>query len=93
MLELGTFPAASRLTIPAGEPVPWQEPLAKNVYDTVPVAVTVSDVLTDEVSNADAPVVSDPDHGAFVAASTTVVDVVEVPPPTLNGSHGLVDPP
>jgi hypothetical protein len=52
----------------------------------------VSDVLTDAVSYADAPVDSVPDHAAFVAASNTVVDVAEVPCPTLNGSHPLTDP-
>jgi hypothetical protein len=56
------------------------------------VAVTVSDVLTDAVSYADDPVDSVPAHGAFVAASNTVVEVVEDPPPTVNGSQLLVLP-
>jgi hypothetical protein len=52
----------------------------------------VSELVTVAVSYADAPVFSLPDHGAFVEASNTVVAVVDVPPPTVNGSHGLVDP-
>ena len=62
------------------------------MYVTVPVAITVSDVDTVEVSYADAPVVSDPDQAAFVDASNTVVAVVDVPPPTVNGSQELVLP-
>jgi hypothetical protein len=50
------------------------------------------DVFTVAVSYADDPVVSDPDHAAFVEASNTVVAVLDVPLPTVNGSHGLVDP-
>ena len=92
VLEFGTFPAASEVTVPAGLPEPWHEPFAKNVYVTVPVAVIVSDVDTVEVSYADAPVVSVPDHGAFADASNTAVDVVDDPPPTVNGSHPLVLP-
>jgi hypothetical protein len=52
----------------------------------------VSELVTVAVSYADEPVDSVPAHGAFAAASKTVVAVVEVPPPTVNGSHGLVDP-
>ena len=91
VLEFGTFPDAFRLTVPAGLPEPWQEPLAKNVYVTVPVAVIVSDVDTVEVSYADAPVVSVPVHGAFADASNTAVAVVDEPFPTLK--HSLVAPP
>jgi hypothetical protein len=50
VLEFGTDPSAFSVTVPAGAPVPEQSPLLKNVYVTVPVAVTVSDVLTDAVS-------------------------------------------
>jgi hypothetical protein len=93
VLEFGTFPDASRVTVPALVPVPAaQVPLGKNRYVTVPVAVTVSELVTVAVSYALAPVVSEPDHAAFVEASNTVVAVLEVPLPTVNGSHGLVDP-
>jgi hypothetical protein len=93
VLEFGTFPAASKVTVPAPVPVPAaQVPLGKNRYVTVPVAVIESDVFTVAVSYALAPVVSDPDHAAFVPASNTVVAVLDVPLPTVNGSHGLVDP-
>jgi hypothetical protein len=53
--------------------------------------VNPSDGVTDDVSYADAPVTSDPDHGAFVAASNTAVAVFEDPIPTVNGSQELVD--
>jgi hypothetical protein len=92
-LEFGTFPDASRVTVPAPVPVPAAHvPLGKNRYVTVPVAVMVSELVTVAVSYALAPVVSEPDHAAFVEASNTVVAVLEVPLPTVNGSHGLVDP-
>jgi hypothetical protein len=92
VLEFGTDPSAFSVTVPAPVPDPWHDPFPKNVYVTVPVAVTVSDVATVAVSYALDPVDSVPAHGAFVAASNTVVEVVEVPPPTVNGSHALVDP-
>ena len=50
----------------------------------------MSELVTVEVSYALDPVDSVPAHGAFVPASNTVVDVVDVPPPTVNGSHALV---
>src|SRR5579862_8471231 len=90
--ELGTFPAASSVTVPAAVPVPLQVPLVKNVYDTVPVAVIVSELVTDAVSYALDPVVSVPDQGALVEASNTTVLVADVPPPTVNGSQPLVEP-
>ena len=92
MLEFGTAPVLVSVTVPAGLPEPEQVLLAKKVYVIVPVAVMVSEEVTVAVSYAAAPVFSVPVHGAFVAASNTVVAVVEVPPPIVNGSHGLVDP-
>src|SRR5258708_32971625 len=65
---------------------------SKKVYVIVPVAVIVSEEVTVAVSYAAAPVLSVPDQAALVAASNTVVAVVEVPPPILNRSHGAVDP-
>jgi hypothetical protein len=93
VLEFGTAPLPVNVTVPAEVPVPWQLPLAKNVYVTVPVAVIVSELVTVAVSYAELPVVSLPDHAALVEASNTAVAVVEVPPPTMNGSHPEVDPP
>jgi hypothetical protein len=58
----------------------------------VPVAVNPSEVETVAVSYACAPVCSEPSQAAFVAASKTVVSVCEVPWPTVNGSHGPVEP-
>jgi hypothetical protein len=92
VLEFGTLPALSSVTVPADVPDPEQLLLLKNVYVTVPVAMNPFDGVTDEVSYADAPVTSDPDHGAFVAASNTTVAVFDDPTPTANGSHPLVDP-
>ncbi len=93
MFELGTAPVAVRVTVPALEPDPLQPPFMKNVYVTVPVAVKPLLVVTLAVSYAEAPVVSVPDQGAFVAASKTTVAVLEVPGPTWKGAHGDVDPP
>ncbi len=93
MAEFGTLPLAVRGTVPALTPVPLHTPFAKNVYVTVPVAVNPSLVLTEAVSYAEAPVVSVPDQGAFVAASKTTVAVFEVPGATEKGSHGDLDPP
>ncbi len=48
--------------------------------------------VTLAVSKADAPSISVPAQAALVAASNTVVAVVEVPAATVNGSHALVEP-
>ena len=93
VFEFGADPPVS-VPPPAAVPVPAvQLPLVKKVYATDPVAVKPSDGVTVAVSYADAPVVSFPDHAALLPASSTVVDVVLEPEPTVNGSHALVDPP
>jgi hypothetical protein len=50
VLEFGTAPLPVNVTVPAEVPVPWQLPLAKNVYVTDPVAVIVSELVTVAVS-------------------------------------------
>jgi hypothetical protein len=42
-----------------------------------------------ETAYAEAPVDSEPLHGSLVLASYTVLDVVESPVETVNGSHKL----
>ena len=93
VFEFGAAPLAFSAPPPADVPVPVHVPLPKNVYATDPVAVKPSDGVTVDVSYADAPVVSFPDHAALLPASNTVVDVVLEPDPTVNGSHALVEPP
>ena len=88
MLDGGTDPSAARVTVPAALDVPAQvltpAVLAKNVYVTVPVAMTVAEVVTVAVSWADDPVV--------VPDWTTTVAVLLVPWPTVKGSQALVEP-
>jgi hypothetical protein len=88
MFDCGTDPFAATVTVPAPLDVPAHvlapAVFAKNVYVTVPVAVVVSEVVTVAVSWADDPVV--------VPDWTTVVAVVLVPLPTVNGSQELVEP-
>jgi hypothetical protein len=80
---LGTFPVASRVSVPAALEVPVVQSLllVQSVYVTVPVGVGLSGMTppTVDVSYAEAPVVSAPLQVAVVAASKTVV-------PTLLGS-------
>ena len=91
--EFGAAPLAFSDPPPTTVPVPSvQLPLVKNVYVTDPVAVKPSDVVTVDVSYADAPVVSLPDQAALVVPSNTVVAVELVPVFTVNGSQALVDP-
>ena len=92
LFEFGAPPPLSAPP-PADVPLPEHVLLLKNVYATDPVAVKPSDGVTVDVSYADAPVVSFPDHAALLPASNTVVAVELVPVFTVNGSHTLVDPP
>ena len=91
--EFGAAPLAMSAPPPEGVPVPVQPPLLKNVYATDPVGTNADDDgVTVDVSYADAPVFSFPDHPEFVAASNTIVAVELVPVFTVNGSQELVDP-
>ena len=93
MAEFGTLPDASRVTVPALAPDPLHAPFVKNVYATVPVGTMESTCPeTVAVSYADAPGSSVPAHGAFVAASNTVVEVWEDAGFTVKGSQSLVAP-
>ena len=93
MLEFGALPPLS-VPPPALIPVPAHVPLGKNVYAIDPVGVNDEDEpVTDAVSYADAPVDSVPDQAALAAASNTVVLVADVPVPTVNDSHVLVELP
>ena len=93
VFEFGAMPLPLSAPPPADVPVPPHVPLLKKVYATDPVGTKAADDgVTVDVSYADDPVFSFPDHPEFVAASNTVVVVELVPVFTLNGSQGLVDP-